>query len=230
MAKKIWCYTLSVEGVTGLLDAGGVGDSVAKPLRYHLYECMDDNADLAEDGTRKLYHAPSGVVDPADIADKQLKYNSAQPVQATFSVTCGTDGDGWIGYGKDDMGSIDHTDFDGVEVVSIDSFENETWVAFDAKPLHMQDLLLSVGGTDYPMIASSSASYSSNDPALAALFINAAVLTIVLDDGYVHVTTGRSNPPSTEKQRLIAEAQGLGIDTTDMTIAALKAAIIAATP
>ena len=182
MAKKVWCYTLSVIGVSGLLDAGGCGDVVSDPLRYHIYECMDDNADLGMVGTSKLFTSASGIMDAEELSRMVRKYNALQPVQDTFVVTCGVSGDA-IGYDEQSgYGSIDHTDFDGVNVIEISDVLGEVWVRFDNAPLHMSSLKITVGGNTYDMSREDSKTFSLINSTFSALFVDAAVLTFVLDD------------------------------------------------
>ena len=143
MAKKIWCYTNSVEGVTGLFEASTLRP-VAKPIRHHFYSCEQDNPALQ--GTHpKLFHSGSDTIDPTETAAQRKAYNAAQDVRETFVVTCGT-GSG-VGYNSfAPFGSIDHADFDGVVVTAIDVNLGDTWVTFDSKPDHMVKLQVEVGG------------------------------------------------------------------------------------
>jgi hypothetical protein len=62
MAKLIWVYTLDVTGITGLKDFAGT--VVGNPQPGMLYTIEEGNSEIADDGSKKLYHSANGILDP----------------------------------------------------------------------------------------------------------------------------------------------------------------------
>ncbi len=73
MAKLVWVYTLSVAGVTGLTDQNGI--VVGNPKVGMIYAALDDNTDIADDGSGKLYHSATGIIDPIGLAEAIKAFN-----------------------------------------------------------------------------------------------------------------------------------------------------------
>lgn len=72
---KVWCYTLDTDGLTGVFSIDGA--AVASPKLHFIYKCEDDNLDLANDGTGKLYTAANGMIDASDLQDRIDAYTPA---------------------------------------------------------------------------------------------------------------------------------------------------------
>lgn len=85
---KVWCYVLDANGVSGLTSFDG--SEVGTPLFKHLYECEDDNIDLAQDGTGKLYHAANDKINDTDLQNALNVYYPPVPeyaVQIRYTAT-----------------------------------------------------------------------------------------------------------------------------------------------
>ena len=78
MAKLIWVYVLDTAGVTGLTDANGV--PVGTPQKGMVYAALDSNAEIAADGSKKLYHAVNGIIDPSKLEEVLKAYHQPPTV------------------------------------------------------------------------------------------------------------------------------------------------------
>ena len=62
--KKVWVYTLAVP-VSGLEDM--TGNEEKHPLLHHIYVADETNPEIASDGSKKLFHSASGIIEPYEL-------------------------------------------------------------------------------------------------------------------------------------------------------------------
>jgi hypothetical protein len=86
MAKKVWVYTLENTNINPPVEDFN-GTKANHPMLHHIYVADDNHPQLADDGSKPLFHSASGIIDPYEIDEIMANPPATQPPATLTGIT-----------------------------------------------------------------------------------------------------------------------------------------------